>query len=162
MSRRAVAFVLVAVSMLAACGSDGQLAFRRDDRVEIVQPKDEQEVRLPVRLRWKADLDRRVNGERYFAVFVDRPPVAPGQSLSTLADESCERTPGCPDREYLEDRYVFVTDKTALDLDVVPQPASSQRTGAKDRHEAVIVLVDGEGRRVGEASYRVSFGIKGA
>lgn len=162
MTRRAVAVAVLAVSLLGACGGDGELAFRRDDRVEILQPKDEQEVRLPVRLRWKADLGGRADGGRYFAVFVDRQPVAPGQSLATLADESCDRTPGCPDREYLEDRYVFVTDKTALDLDVVPQPSSSQRTGARDRHEAVIVLIDGEGRRVGEASYRVSFGIRQA
>ena len=151
------ALVFLAV-LLSGCAVDG-LAFREDERVEIVAPGDREDVRLPVHIRWDTDLERRAEGGPYFAVFVDREPVHPGQSLRALADDSCNRTKGCPDLEYFRDRYVFVTDKHAVTLDAVPRPSSSDRTGAKNRHEATIVLIDGEGRRIGEAAYRVEFAV---
>jgi hypothetical protein len=156
-TRRRLGAALVLVTLgLGACGGEGRLAFTRDERVEIVQPDNESEVRLPVRLRWTADIERRPGGGPYFAVFVDRAPVAPGQSLRVLADDSCNRTRGCPDADYFRDRFVYVTDERSLLLDTVPR-RTAQRTGAEDRHEAIIVLIDDEGRRIGEAAYRVSF-----
>jgi hypothetical protein len=152
--------LVLAPGLLGACGGEGRLAFTQDDRVEILEPDNEAEVELPVRLRWKADLEQRAGGGPYFAVFVDRAPVAPGQSLRVLADDSCNRTPGCPDAEYFRDRFVYVTEEQSLVLEAVPRRSSSQRTGAEDRHEAIIVLVDGAGRRIGEAAYRVAFEVR--
>ena len=146
---------MLALVLLGACGGEGRLAFREDDRVEIVQPDEGQEVSLPVRLRWRAD-----GAGPYYAVFVDREPIPPGHSLRVLADETCERDPDCPDAEYLRDRNIYVTDETALELKTVPSRGGRQRTGADDRHEAVIVLIDEDGRRQGEAAYRVSFEVK--
>ena len=158
MTRRRVRLV-VAVACLAApvAGCADSMAFRQPDAVEIVAPDDRAEVTLPVRVRWRSDLEGGAAGEPYYAVFVDRAPIRPGQSLRVLADESCNRTKGCPDLQYLRDRYVYVTDETEVTLDVVPQRGSSQRTGARDSHEATIVVLDADGRRVGEQAYAVEF-----
>jgi hypothetical protein len=157
--RRALASLVLLPLLVGACGGEGRLAFTEDDRLEILQPDNEAEVRLPLRLRWKATLPHQSGGGPYFAVFVDKAPVAPGQSLRVLADESCNRTAECPDAEYFRSRFVYVTDEQSIVLDVVPQ-RPSQRAGADDRHEAVIVLVDGEGRRIGEAAWRVAFEVR--
>lgn len=153
----AVLFVTVVLAGVSSACAVGGLAFREDNRVEILTPGDRAEVPLPLEIRWRADLEPRADGGPFFAVFIDREPVRPGQSLRALADDSCNRSPGCPDLEYFRDRYVFVTEGTSVTIDAVPRAGTSQRTGAKDRHEATIVLVDAEGRRIGEAAYRVEF-----
>lgn len=151
---RAAALVAVAV-VLGGCSVSG-LAFRDDDRVRIVEPDDRAEATLPVTIRWTAeDLDSDGGGP-FFAVFVDRAPIAPGQSLSVLADETCENTPGCPDLAYFQDRHVYVTDDQEVTVEALPA-RSGQRTAADDRHEATIVVIDADGRRRGEAAYTVEF-----
>lgn len=150
---------VLALVSLAACGTSG-LAFAGDERVKVVTPSDRAKVRLPVHIQWRTPgLTRTADGP-YFAVFVDRAPVKPGESLRAVADDTCNRTPGCPDASYLKDRYVFVTKDTSVTLDAVPKK-SGQRVGAADSHDAVIVLVDGKGRRIGEAAYPVQFTVRG-
>jgi hypothetical protein len=60
----------------------------------------------------------------------------------------------------LRDKYVFVTRETSVSVDAVPKH-SGQRTGASDQHEATIVLVDANGRRIGESAYSVQFTVRG-
>ena len=157
--RRAAVLLVLGLTFLPACGRD--LAFREDDRVDIVRPGDRADVKLPVKLQWTAKLEHPSAGGPYYAVFLDKAPIRPGQSLRAIGDDTCGKTPGCPDLQYLRDRYVFVTDKTSLTLDAVPQTSSSERTGAKNRHEATIVLIDADGRRIGESAYAVEFAVKG-
>jgi hypothetical protein len=145
--------------LLPACAVRG-LAFRIDDRVEIVAPDDRAEVSLPLTIEWTADELDGAGGGPFFAVFVDRSPIRPDQSLRALADDSCNRTPGCPDLAYLRDRGVYLTDERSVTLDVVPQRPSSSRAGESDRHQATIVVVDAEGRRIGEAAYTVEFTVE--
>ena len=156
--RTVVAAALLAATA-AACAGDGA-AFRRDESVDIVQPDNRAVVELPVHIRWEADLEAGPGGGPYYAVFVDRAPIRPGQSLRALADDSCDDTKGCPDLQYLRDRNVHVTDRTEVTLDVVPRPSTSQRTGARNRHEATIVVIDGDGRRIGEGAYAVEFEVE--
>lgn len=156
--RWAAAIALAAA--LSGCSVSG-LAFQEDHRVRIVSPKDRAEVELPVTIRWTTeDLEPASGDDSYFAVFVDRAPIAPGENLRSLADDSCNRTEGCPDLEYFRDRYVLVTDTTSVTLDAVPN-RGGQRTSAKDRHEATIVLIDADGRRIGEAAFTVEFTVEG-
>jgi hypothetical protein len=156
---RAALAVAFACAALAACGTSG-LKFSTDKRVKMVAPPDRSKVHLPVQVRWRtAGLSGGSEGP-YFAVFLDRAPVRPGQSLRAVADDTCNRTPGCPDAAYLRDRYVFVTKDTSVSVDAVPKK-SGQRTGAADQHEATIVLVDAKGRRIGEAAYSVLFTVEG-
>ena len=158
-TRLAVVLVLVTVA-LSGCTVRG-LAFDNDHRVRIVTPRNRTTVHLPVHLRWEAPgLHRSADKGPFFAVFLDKAPIRPGQNLRAVGDDACNHTPGCPDLAYLRDRYVFVTDATRLVLDTVPKP-SGQRTGAKDAHEATIVLVDAAGGRIGEYAYTVQFTIKG-
>ncbi len=160
MSRvRAALFAAVACVAVAACGTSG-LAFKSDDRIKVVTPSDRAKVHLPVQIRWRTPGIQRTADGPYFAVFVDRAPVRPGESLRAVADDTCNRTPGCPDASYLRDRYVFVTKDTTVNVDSVPKK-SGQRVGAADSHDATIVLVDAKGRRIGEAAYNVQFTVKG-
>lgn len=149
------AFLLVAMTLLPACAING-LGFSNDHRVKIVSPKNRAEVQLPVTIDWTAPGLELTEEGPFFVVFVDRAPIRPGQTLRAVADDTCNRTPGCPDLDYLRDRYVFLTKSTSLTLDVVPS-RGGQRTGAKESHEATIVLVDAEGRRMGESAYTVEF-----
>jgi hypothetical protein len=157
--RRLGAAVLALLALLAGGCSVSGLAFREDDRVDIVEPADREETTLPVTVRWRADLDGGGDGGPYFAVFVDRAPIRPGQSLRALADDACNSTPGCPDMAYFRDRFVFVTDEQQVTIDALPQEGG-QRTSADDRHEATVVLIDADGRRVGEAAYTVEFTVE--
>jgi hypothetical protein len=143
---------VVAVALFATACSASGLAFRASDAVEIVSPRNRTEVRLPVRLSWRAP-----NAGAFYAAFVDRAPIRPGQSLDVLADDDCRRVPRCPDLQYLRDRYVFVTDGDSLVVDAVPQKTGTQRASARHRHEATIVPLDADGRRVGESAYTVEF-----
>jgi hypothetical protein len=160
-ANRAGLAALAVLALLPGCALHG-LAFDNDHRVKFVSPRNRATVRLPVALRWDAaHLARTPGGGPFFAVFVDRAPIKPGQTLAAVGDENCKRTPGCPDLTYLQDQYVFVTRDTHLTLADVPK-ASGQRTGARDAHEATIVLVDARGGRIGENAYTVQFTIKGS
>ena len=148
---------LLLVLALSGCSVSG-LAFREDDRVDIVEPGDRDEATLPLTIRWTSEVEVD-DGGPYYAVFVDREPIRPGQSLRALADDACNQTDGCPDLAYLKDRFVFVTDELEVTIDALPQ-RGGQRTSADDRHEATLVLIDAEGRRRGEAAYTVEFTVE--
>jgi hypothetical protein len=141
-----------ALAFVATSCSVSGLAFRTSDAVQIVSPRDRAEVRLPVRLSWRAPAR-----DAFYAAFVDRAPIRPGQSLDVLADDDCRRAPSCPDLQYLRDRYVFVTGGHSLVLDALPQKTGTQRASARHRHQATIVPLDADGRRVGESAYTVEF-----
>lgn len=157
-TRRAAVPAVVLCLVLGACGTNG-LAFSKDAHLDVVSPAPRAKVHLPVRISWRTS-GPVGSGGPYFAVFLDRAPVRPGQSLRSVADETCNRTPGCPDAAYLRDRNVFVTKDTSITVDAVPKH-SGQRTGASDEHEAVVVPVDAQGRRIGESAHAVQFTVKG-
>jgi hypothetical protein len=140
-------------ALLAACAVGGPgcadgLQFRHDERVRISIPPERAEVRLPVRLRWHADVPRGT----IFGVFVDRAPMAPGEGLERLAaeDELCRRALGCPDREWLERNRIHLTRRPSLTLPSLPHGGAD---GRSNRHELTIVLLDARGRRLGESAW---------
>jgi hypothetical protein len=167
--RLALAVAVCVWAGLAGC-APGQFAaydFVRDERLAVQAPKDRAEVRLPLTVRWSAE-DFRVVGadgsssadRGRFAVFVDRPPMAAGQPVSSVAegDDDCQETPGCPDRDYLERNGVYVTDRTELVLEDLPE--LRRRPGAPDRHQVTLVLIDGQDRRIGESATVVDFTVR--
>lgn len=141
--------VLAAVLSIGACGVSG-LAFREDTRVEILAPGDRDEVVLPLDVRWSV---RDFDGT--FAVLVDRPPQPPGQPLGWFArnDDQCQVAPGCPDEAYLAERGIFTTRDTEITIERLSAPGE----GRRDLHEITIVLLDGDGRRIGESAWSVEF-----
>lgn len=154
--------VLALALVLTGCAISG-LAFRVDDRVTIVEPGDRATVTLPVTVTWTVrDFD--VTGPSadvrpdagMFGVFVDRSPQPPGEPLAWLArdDDSCRPADGCPDDRWFNDRSVFVTSQPTITLATLARPVNLR--GA-ERHEVTIVLLDGQGHRIGEAAWHVTF-----
>ena len=90
----------------------------------------------------------------YFAIFIDRAPVRPGQTLAAIADRQCRRTPGCVNAGYLSDRGVYTTTSDSLTLTQVASLNSYQNV---QTHEATVVLVDSAGKRVGESAWYLDF-----
>jgi hypothetical protein len=82
--------------------------------------------------------------------------VPPGRTLDWLAreDDACKETPGCPSETWFADRDVYATSATELTIDDLPDLTEGER---RDFHEASVVLLDRQGRRVGESAFTVEF-----
>ena len=167
--RPATAVALVSLcASLAGCIPQG-LAFKVDERLTFESPKDRSTVRLPVTLDWEIrdfEIVEPGSGDAskdsgYFAVFVDTAPMPPGKKLRWIArkDNSCRAADGCPDEEYLNARGIYTTSETELVLEQLPRP-STENEDRRERHRATIVLLDAEGRRIGESAFEVAFDVE--
>jgi hypothetical protein len=160
---RGLLAVVAAVS-LSGCGLTelDNLNFRVDDRLEITAPEARALVKQPITVSWTMrDFSVQAPGSAapsrdagYFAVFVDRTPIKPGETLDAVAsgDRACEVDPKCPDTPYLRDHQVYTTTKTSLRLPTIPNTAMSDDI---ERHTITIVLLDTSGRRIGESAWQV-------
>lgn len=157
---------LVLVLFLVAGCRFHSLAFRQDQRVTITHPDHYSTVALPFVLEWevtdfelKGSDDSQRDDAGYFAVFVDASPMPPGEGFEYLArdDESCLRSPDCPDEQYLNDRNVYLTTATSFPVDALRDTRPIERPSARDRHEITIILMNGQDRRIGESAWNVSF-----
>lgn len=155
--------VLLLYGPLTACVPQG-LAFRADQRLSFVSPEDRSTVSLPVKVDWDirdfevVDPGQPVGeDEGYFGVFVDRAPVPPGEPLSWIArdDDDCRAADGCPDEEYLAARGVYATTETEMVFEQIPR--TNVRAGQDERHRVVVVLLDADGRRIGESAFEIAF-----
>jgi hypothetical protein len=149
-----------AAALLVACSACSQgLLFAQDRRVEIVSPVDDAEVTLPVTVRWSVDEGSDIAA---FGVYVDLEPQPPGETFDWFArgDQTCEQTPGCPDRAYFEQRGAYFTKAHELTIpDLLPLAGVDIEDGEKDRHDVTIVVLDAEGRRITEAFWSENFEI---
>ena len=135
------------VAVLPGCRASG-LAFFEDKRVEIVAPAENATTSLPIDVRWTAK-----GYDGYFGVLFDRSPMAPNRPLLSLVpdDDPCRQQDVCPTPEWLAERFIYVTDRTQLRVDTLPDSRNNDRS--KDRHQVTIVLLDQDGRRVGESAF---------
>lgn len=150
------------VATSSACVPEG-LAFRTDTRLEITSPEDRAEVTLPLTVSWtvrdfeivKAGQSDSSGDAGYFGVFVDSAPQPPGEPVSWVArdDPSCRAADGCPDKEYLALRGIYRTTDTSITLAQLPQPVGEPAT--RERHTITVVLLDPDGRRIGESAFAV-------
>lgn len=149
--------------LATACVAPG-LAFKVDDRLTIESPKQRSEVTLPVTVRWSVrdfaivEPGFGATGKKsgYFGIFVDRSPQPPGETLAWVArkDRSCRASDGCPDAEYLAARNIYSTSDTSITFEQLPRPSDDNK---KERHNVTIVLLDPQGRRIGESAFYVEF-----
>jgi hypothetical protein len=162
-TRRWAAF---AALLLAGSGcAVSNLQFVTDNRLHFVAPRSRALVHLPVTLRWSmGDFTVVPSGtvpvssrQGYFAVFVDRSPVRPGQTVAQVADSSCRRTPGCVNAGYLADRGVYTASTDEVTLSQIVSLNSYQKV---QTHEATVVILDSAGRRIGESAWYLDFRIK--
>lgn len=131
--------------------------------MDIVAPPSHTTVQLPVTVRWTVH-DFRVTGPShstnpnagYFGVFVDRAPVPPGKTLSYVAqgDQLCLATPGCPDKQYINEHQAYATTQTSFTFKHLPDLSAYQ---GHELHEVTVVMLDGQGQRVGESAWYVDF-----
>ncbi|MHB8467796.1 MAG: hypothetical protein ACYDH6_20245 [Acidimicrobiales bacterium] len=147
---------IAAAAMLLATACGGGLQFAKDARVRVVSPRQLATVSAPVHLRWTTDMaaGRPVT----YAVFVDALPVHPGQNLRSLAGARCAGVVGCVDVAFLNRHAVYLTTEPSLDLDALPVLATAR--GERDMHTVTIVVVDPDWRRLGEASWSVTFALR--
>lgn len=163
--RHAAPLAVLGALALGGCSTD--VAFRTDRRVSFTSPADRSTVTLPLTLTWTVR-DFRVERPSaappgmdagYFAVFVDRAPVPPGQPLRYLArdDRRCRPADGCPNAAYLQARGVYTTTVPRLTIEQLPR---SLDTTTRERHTAIVVLLDTSGRRIGESAFQLDFDVR--
>lgn len=155
------ALVLALALLLPGCALQG-LSFVEDTRVDIVRPQDRSEIRLPVTIAWTVEDFAVGPGRGSFAVLVDRSPPRPGETLSWLfrGDAACKRGARlCASDGYLADRAIFRTTRTSVTLQQVPRLAGSE--AGRTLHEATVILLDEDGRRIGESAWSVQFEVEG-
>lgn len=159
---RAAAVVFATTLLVSGCRLDG-LAFRADERLEIVAPANRATVTLPFDVRWTVEdftttgpSEETSDDAGYFAVLLDVSPMPPGESLAYFArdDETCRPSEGCPDEAYLAERRIYTTRATTFTVDALADTRPTDRPSAPDDHEITIVLLNGKGERIGESAFR--------
>jgi hypothetical protein len=152
------ALVILALVAATACGD---VLLVVPTGMQGLNPPVADPVPLPVQLMWtepdaatQAQID---DGERYYVIFVDRPPIAPGASLGSLVSGDCERETGCPDHAWFADIGVYVTQEPQLFLTRLADLRTSERAGAPDRHMATVVIADDKGVRLDEVAASIPF-----
>ena len=151
----------VGVSLLSGCAVHG-LAFVADKRVKILSPHDQSKVQLPVRVTWSSTIPS--TGSLEYAVFIDSHPMRPGQTIDDWIPptDSCHFTPGCPNKSWLAQRFVFITTARSINLPLVPTLPASGGKSAQNTHHVTIVLFDKHTqRRVGESAFLTTFQVVG-
>lgn len=152
------ALVILALVAATACGDVMLVA---PSGMQGINPPVADPVPLPVPLTWAmpdaVTQEQIDDGELYYVVFVDRPPIAPGASIASLVSGDCERETGCPDHAWFADLGVYVTREPQLFLARLADQRTSERDGAPDRHIATVVIADDRGVRQGEIAAIIPF-----
>ncbi len=157
-ARMTIAAVLL-VLLTAGCGING-LSFVQDERIDIIRPSDRSEVNLPVTVDWTATDFATGPGRGAFGVLVDRAPQRPGQTLAWLfrGDDSCKGPSGralCATPEFLAERGAYTTTDTTFTFERIARLSGDDRR--RQFHEVTVVLLDGDGHRIGESAWSVQF-----
>jgi hypothetical protein len=117
-------------------------------------------VAAPFQVAWRtANLPRDAT---QFLVFVDDPPIHPGQNLRALAngDPSCVPSAGCPNAAYLAARNVFLTSQHRVTIPFVADLTGIEGHDSLAIHQLTVILLDARGRRVGEYAYTQQFRVR--
>lgn len=149
----------------AGCGiaHPQDLNFTVDKRLQFRSPPARALVTTPVTVRWTmTGFREEPEGSAparpdagYFAVFVDRAPIRPGQTMRAVAagDQVCLHERGCPDAAYLAARQIYTTTATSLTLQqITPLSGNVQRV---QYHSVTVVLMDTTGHRIGESAWEL-------
>jgi hypothetical protein len=85
--------------------------------------------------------------------------MAPGEDLESLAegDLDCQQDPDCPNEAWFAENGVFLTTNTSFEIENLVDTRPDERPEAPDRHEVMIVLLNGSNERIGETGFTVEF-----
>jgi len=164
---RGMALLAAAVLPLTGCGLThlNELNFRVDDRLHFIAPKDRAKVHEPVTISWRMSGFRVAplgsepasHDAGYFAVFVDRQPIKPDQTMKAVAsDRFCKQDPKCPDTTYLNQRGVYTTTGTTVHFDQIANLVGNDKV---QMHTFIVVLMDTSGHRIGESAWELDLRI---
>jgi hypothetical protein len=145
--------VLMAAGCLVGLTGCGVGSFVTNQSVHVISPAPLTTVSAPFVVAWTVSGR---TGPR-FAVFVDQSPIAPGQSIDDLASQQCQRQPGCVNASYLAGLGVFLTASDQVTVPVLAPLGGAAGREAFPVHTVTVVLMDSQGRRVGDAAWRVEF-----
>ena len=135
-ARRLLGALLIGVALtsLPACQP---MLFRNDHRIEIAEPANFATVHMPVELTWSAPgFAAPEMGE--FAVFVDRDPMPPGETVAYFAASG-----------RMQNLYIVSSTRLRL-LKLDPNPGASDVE--RNHHDVTVVLLDPTGHRIGESA----------
>lgn len=151
MGRALAVGVLIGLLVVSAACREG-LSFRRDHLLSITHPVDRAAVTVPFEVRWST---RDLPAGARFAVLLDRTPPPAGEGLDWFArhDPACTRDSDCPDDDYLEGLHVHVIEGTSFTVSSVPR---TQRHEERELHDVTVILLDRDGRRIGETDDTVT------
>ena len=143
---------------------DAPLSFRPDRRLSMVSPGPEEEVGLPVTITWDAKDFELVNGN-HFGVFINEEIPSPDSIVRMRVCTKLEQLPPTPgdfrppcndQRETIR----FTTD-TSMTIDCF-EPHFGRGARRMNDHRVSVVLLDKDGRRIGEAAADVPFRVDAA
>jgi hypothetical protein len=150
-SRVALALLLVITGLgtLPSCAVT-ELEYRNDHRLELLTPTDLVTVRTPFLIRWRvhnfvlsaAPTDCQ-SGAGHVAIFIDRAPIAPGDTLEGMTNAELGGVVADPPADGYRVQQLG--------------PLLNAPKGEENLHEVTIALLDCHGRRVGESSAYVQF-----
>ena len=134
LSVRHVTFLALAGLLALPLAGCEQYLFQQSNRIQVVTPQNFSTVREPLTIRWQVQ-NFVTPRDGTFAVFVDRDPMPPGESLDDFAPH---------DRD-----GIHVLNATSLHIDVLPQQVGVD-PAEQNHHDVTVVLLDGSGHRIGE------------
>jgi hypothetical protein len=139
--------------------TDAPLSFLPDRRLSMVAPEEEQQVGLPLVVRWKVE-DFPVTDGNHFGVFVDTDIPSPDKTVRLRVCTSREQLPPAPGefRGICKDQRqkIFFTTDTSYELQCF-EPRFNLGARRLNDHRVTVILLDGQNRRVGEAAASVPF-----
>lgn len=156
---------ILALVSTSGCGLTHlqDLNFRVDDRLHFVSPADRATVARSFTVSWtmrdftvaplgSAPASRDAG---YFAVFVDRTPVKPGQTMKSVMhdDLACQRNPRCPTTKDLRDLGIYTTTGTSVRVAQVGNVSGDRER--LQHHYVTVVLMDTAGHRIGESAWEL-------
>ncbi len=127
-------FGLLVVFALSGCLEDR--SFHVDNDIRFTEPVEGDFASAPLLVKWTGRPAKTTS----WALFVDRAPIRPGQSIDDL--------------EVQERQNLFLSDGQELVLDLVT-PRRVAVVSRRDHHRLVVVPLDAKGRRVGEEAASV-------
>lgn len=146
--------LIAACAMLPGCAALGEMEFVQDDSIRITAPENLSTISLPGTVSW----ERAASDEGHtIAVFLDRYPMPPGESLRDLLDEedACRGNDTCLQPQNLAQIFgIYLSDSDEVTINALPLHGP---TDGESSHYATLVPLDDEGVRVGESVWYVSF-----
>ncbi len=149
-----LAALAIAMVAMSACGG----AFKADTTVSITAPAALTTVKVPFTATWDSTAGPSIR----YAVFLDKTPIPPGQTMRVLADTGCKRVPGCyPSPILLAGQGVYLTTQNHFQVQTLPTAVGLTGHENPPIHTLTIILFSGSGastmgHRIGEGGGRWS------